>query len=60
LSAAFISVATIMPQAVGSGKARAGCGNHAAPLQSAHFPQSGMGSLPTLARPVLIRSAKSP
>jgi hypothetical protein len=37
----FICVAAIMPQAMGSGKAGAGCGSQAIALRSVHFPLSG-------------------
>src|ERR1035437_4169424 len=40
--AAFVSVAAIMPQAVRSGKLRAGRGSHAGLLDRAGFPQGGM------------------
>jgi hypothetical protein len=36
-AAAFISVAAIMPQAVRSGKARAGCGSHVIALPHRFF-----------------------
>jgi hypothetical protein len=42
LAAASIFVAAIMPQAMGSGKLRAGRGSHAGLLDRAGFPQGGM------------------